>query len=381
MKFVPTDKLKTGMRLAKPIYNKNGVMLYERDTKLTAQGINSIKNFGLIGIYILEQAEPLPPLSDEDREFERFQTVAVFKLKEIIEQVLSGSEPNVEMFAAELIKNYGKKSDRFTFMQNLRSNEDNVYKHSLNTAILSAAIAGKMGVSYENQKNLVIASLLHDIGSLAIPQNILNKSKTELTKEDKETILALKDGGYRLLRENCDFDSEIMKNISYLLRDLKEMELGEDPASNRNPDINVDILKVAYLYDSMTAMKVGEEPLSDIAAYKFLKHPRNRMNQQVVSALTRSINIVPVGCTVQFENGSKGIVLTDNPDDILRPFILSFRDNKLYNLEEGKVYEEYQIKDVLKTLDNRYIMTDAYDEYLKSMLEGKEKIFRLGDRI
>ena len=53
MQFVKTADLKPGMRLAKPIYNKMGVLLYERDTLLTMQGINSIENFGLIGIFIL----------------------------------------------------------------------------------------------------------------------------------------------------------------------------------------------------------------------------------------------------------------------------------------------------------------------------------------
>ena len=63
MIFKRTDELKPGMRLAKPIYNKNGVLLYDRNTELTFPGINSIKNFGLIGVYILEPAEPLPPLT------------------------------------------------------------------------------------------------------------------------------------------------------------------------------------------------------------------------------------------------------------------------------------------------------------------------------
>ena len=69
MLFVKTEELKQGMRLAKPIYSKTGVLLYGRDTKLTEQGIASIKNFDLIGIYILEPAEPLPPMSDDDVEF------------------------------------------------------------------------------------------------------------------------------------------------------------------------------------------------------------------------------------------------------------------------------------------------------------------------
>ena len=70
MRFVRVDELTKGMRLAKPIYNKNGVLLYDRDTKLTSQGINSIKNFKLIGIYILEPAEPLPPMTQDDIEME-----------------------------------------------------------------------------------------------------------------------------------------------------------------------------------------------------------------------------------------------------------------------------------------------------------------------
>ena len=60
MQYVKISQLKPGMRLARPVYNKMGVMLFERDTRLTRQGIASIKNFGLWGVYILEPAEPLP---------------------------------------------------------------------------------------------------------------------------------------------------------------------------------------------------------------------------------------------------------------------------------------------------------------------------------
>ena len=93
MLFVQTEKLKTGMRLAKPIYNKNGVMLYERDSKLTSQGIVSIHNFGLIGVYILEPAEPVPPMTEDDIEFERFQAMAIFTIKEILDQIVEQKEP------------------------------------------------------------------------------------------------------------------------------------------------------------------------------------------------------------------------------------------------------------------------------------------------
>ena len=53
MQFIRVENLKNGMRLARPIYSKKGVLLYERNSLLTPQAIESAKNFGLLGIYIL----------------------------------------------------------------------------------------------------------------------------------------------------------------------------------------------------------------------------------------------------------------------------------------------------------------------------------------
>lgn len=120
MLFVKSDDLKTGMRLAKPIYNKNGVMLYERNSKLTSRGIMSIHNFGLIGVYILEPAEPLPPMSEDDIEFERFQTMSIFTIKEILDEVADKKEAKeLYPFANRVIKRYGNLHHKINFVQNL----------------------------------------------------------------------------------------------------------------------------------------------------------------------------------------------------------------------------------------------------------------------
>ena len=63
MLFVRTEDLKTGMRLARPVYNKKSILLFDRNSLLSVQAIESIRNFGLIGVYVLEPAEPLPPMT------------------------------------------------------------------------------------------------------------------------------------------------------------------------------------------------------------------------------------------------------------------------------------------------------------------------------
>ena len=119
MLFVKQEDLKVGMRLAKPIYNKKGVLLYERDSKLTTQGIASVKNFGLIGIYILEPAEPLPPMTDDDVAFEKFQAVAVFTIVDELQYILqNGRQSKMVPFAENILRDYGRLSRNINFVQN-----------------------------------------------------------------------------------------------------------------------------------------------------------------------------------------------------------------------------------------------------------------------
>ena len=122
MIFVKSEDLKYGMRLAKPIYNKTGVLLYERNTRLTLQGIESVKNFGLLGLYILEPAEPVPPMSEEDLDFERFQTMAVFSIREELDNIIAGKEPvNLKRLANAIITNFGRLDHKITFTPHMRS--------------------------------------------------------------------------------------------------------------------------------------------------------------------------------------------------------------------------------------------------------------------
>ena len=174
MIFVKSEDLKYGMRIAKPIYNKSGVLLYERNTRLTLQGIESVKNFGLLGLYILEPAEPVPPMSEEDLDFERFQTMAVFSIREELDSLVSGREPkNLKRLANAIITNYGRLDHKIAFTQNLRSTTDYVYKHVINTAILCALMSTHIHFTPTEQEELVMAALLHDIGKVPDEENEL----------------------------------------------------------------------------------------------------------------------------------------------------------------------------------------------------------------
>lgn len=358
MLFLKADDLKTGMRLAKPIYNKNGVMLYERNSKLTNQGIVSIQNFGLIGVYILEPAEPVPPMSDDDIEFERFQAMSVFSIKEILDAVSKQKEPkNMYPFANQVIKQYGTLHRKINFVQNLRSAEDAVYKHALNTAILCALISKRMNLEFKKQLDVVVAGILYDIGNLLMPLSLRKMRASDMDDEAKNKMYTYHFAGYQLLNKFYDLDPNVRRTAVLACKEL--YHLSGDDVPQESVDIKVqevEILKVAAVFDNMTAMKYEEEPLSEITALRYLQDGENGFDQDVVQGLVNSINILQPGVCVELSNGERGLVIAEGPVNILQPFILSFKDNQVMNLSDDKIAAEIQIVDIMKTMDNRHVV-------------------------
>lgn len=348
MIFVKSEDLKYGMRLAKPIYNKSGVLLYERNTRLTLQGIESVKNFGLLGLYILEPAEPVPPMTEEDLDFERFQTMAVFSIREELDNLVAGKAPvNLKRLANAIVTNYGRLDHKITFMQNLRSTTDYTYKHVINTAILCALIASQAYYTPVEMEELVLAALLHDIGKLLLPAKVKDKYD-DYDTNDLIIVKKYQSDGLGLIRPELGIDSGVKRIVAQIHR----LEYGEGIEEDKILK-STKILKVANLFDAMTCMKLHSDITSEIAAVKYLLLNKDEFDEEIVGALIKSIKILTPGVCIELTNGEKGLVITENSQNILRPIVLGFTSNKLYDLSNNGVYRRYQIVDIMKTMDNR----------------------------
>lgn len=354
MKFVKVDDLQPGMRLARPIYSKIGAMLYERESKLTTQGIDSIRNFGFIGIYILEPAEPAIPLSEKELEFEKFQSIAVFRLKDDLLLLKNNKAPKFLLNLTQMIiKGYGSLNDKIHFIQSVRSAEDYIYKHSLNTAILSAMISQKMRIPYEEQTGIVCAALIHDLGQLYVPPLIQQKGNN-LSKAERQQIQKLLQKGYELLHPD---------NNSYKLPGPTLQIAGQIAKYEHDPSVplptnvrwhrGTTILHVAGTYDTLTAMKLNEEPLSELAAINYLKKYPAYYTKKAVSSLSQCIHILPTGCCVDLSDGEKGIILYENTMNFATPVVIRFSDHQVLDFNDPAVASKLQITDVMQTMDTR----------------------------
>lgn len=353
MLFVKTDKLKQGMRLARPIYNKDGVLLYERNSKLTYQGIQSIRTFGLLGLFILEPAEPVPPMTQEDILFERFQTMTVFALREELNKIKQDKKKGLKFqnIVNNILKRYGYQDKKINFIQNLRSREDYIYKHSLNVAILSAMMSHVLSMRPEDQADIVKAALVHEIGKLSIPKAIA--AKDDWTEDELGVISTYEMAGYELVG-NVFPDDPAVKKLCVQMNKALHVKPGEEDAG-RVAMMGARVLMVAETYDTMTAMQLKRPPESEVVTIKYLLNNPEIFEPAIVDALIQSVNILIPGVSVELSTKEKAIVILNNEENVLRPMVLGFKDNNIIDLGDRR-YKDIEITDIMKTMDNRYVI-------------------------
>ncbi|MCR5675737.1 MAG: HD domain-containing protein [Lachnospiraceae bacterium] len=355
MRFIRLEELKPGMRIARPIFSKKGVMLYDRATVLKdTQSIQNIKGFGLIGLFILEPAEPVPPMTEEDREFERFQTMMAFQIQDEMEACRRKKKTeHISMIVDAIIREYGNLKNKITFIQGLRSTDDYIYKHSLNVAILAAMIAHTMNIPLADQHSAVTAAVLHDIGKLDVDQKIF--AEREVSAEDRIRLLHSELNGFDLIGNLYTSDPN-MKRICAQAQHMIDVQDNPEELKRMKPVIGAKILSVADTYDSDTAVRMDQPPLSEVLTLRKMLNRPDVYDPQVVEALMNSINILSPGTSVELNSGAKALVIRVNDNDLLRPVVLTFERNEIIDLSDRKTYDDLDISDIMKTMDNRHVI-------------------------
>lgn len=157
----------------------------------------------------------------------------------------------------------------FDMLHNLRSSDDSVYGHSLNVAMISRVLGKWLKWSPSDLDSLMIAGLLHDIGKITIPPEILNK-EGKLTDEEFEQIRWHPRAGYELVRD-LKIDSRIKKAV------LQHHERCDGSGYPMKADeIMLDdfamVIAIADVYDAMTAARKYRAPLCPFQVIREFEH-------------------------------------------------------------------------------------------------------------
>lgn len=157
--------------------------------------------------------------------------------------------------------------------------------HSENVTKFSLAIAKEMKLYQAEVENLRIASLLHDIGKIAIRDGILSKPG-KLTEEEFQEIQKHTTKGEEILNI-----VPFLKKVSLIVRHHQEWFNGKgypDKIRNHQIELGARIIAVADAFDAMISDRPYRQALSQTEAFAELNNKSgSQFDPEIVGVLMR----------------------------------------------------------------------------------------------
>uniref|UniRef100_A0A7C3RM04 HD domain-containing protein n=1 Tax=Dictyoglomus thermophilum TaxID=14 RepID=A0A7C3RM04_DICTH len=183
-----------------------------------------------------------------------------------LQKELKNSVSKLERYSQQIIK---------TLSSIIEHKDPYTANHQRRVAELSKRIAQEMGFSKEKINAIYIGALLHDIGKIAIPTEILNKPG-KLTPIEFEIVKTHPFKGYDILK-NIDFPPEVL-DIVYHHHERLDGTGYPDGLKNGDISLEVGIISVSDVVDAMSSHRPYRPPLgidtalSEIEKWKGIKY-------------------------------------------------------------------------------------------------------------
>lgn len=313
--------------LAQSIRDSMGRVLLGAGVRLTRPYIERLMRLGYQTIFIeddrLDDVEIVPAITDQtrDRAYKaigrvlgngtgQFNNSQISDLQRIIQRMIDDllSCPNIP-----------------TILQSVRGFDEFTFHHSVNTTVI-ALILG-VGQQYKEQQltELGIGTLIHDIGKVRVPSEILNKLGP-LTKEEFDLIKCHTNFGYDAARKFPDL-SIISAHIAF--QHHEKWDGSGYPRGLRQGAIHeyARIACVADVYEALTSPRAYRAAFQPYEAFEYvLAKSGSEFDPKLIDTFSKHIAVYPNGSGVQLSNGQRGNIVRQNPNFPSRPWVRVFYD-------------------------------------------------------
>jgi len=335
-----------GISTSRDLFDAQGILLLAKGEIVTPRVLELlIAHKVYILQYELDKAIPPKCFSKEQYQNVLVSMQDIYQGANLVtEEKLMATIDVVDGIIDELTEN-----PRIYFDLNQFRNFDNyTYVHSVNVGLLATLIAIEMGYRDEQLKELTLGALLHDLGKMTIPSEILNKPGG-LTSQEFEILKQHPLRGVELLRE-VKVSQEVLAGICQ----HHERWNGQGYPDRLRSDAihrNAQVIAVADVFDAITADRPYHDGMPPYHALELvIAGFGNDFAPEVVLALRNSLVIYPENSYVKLNTGEIGVVVAIPPNFPTRPLIRIFFD------KYGNFTQEETIVDLLLDL-TRFIST------------------------
>lgn len=333
MGYIFTKNLVPGMVTATDVFNYNDQLIIPANTVLDDTLISRMEYYSIQRISVIDNNADEPPVtvsysskvvsSPQFKEFKKNFTENVTALQDTMKEILDSQEKldetNLLNQATTLVNPNATSIEVFDMIHNMRAYDDSTYAHCVNVSLICRIMAKWLNFSQEDTDVLTLCGLLHDIGKLSIPDDIVKKPD-KLTKEEYELVKTHTTKGYEALMKQ-DIDKRII-NCALMHHERCDGSGYPNGLHGSQIDEFAKIVAICDVYDAMTAARVYRGPqcpfkvisiFEDEGLQKYDPHYILTFLERIVSSYMNN--------SVRLNDDRIGEVIMINPGKLSKPMV------------------------------------------------------------
>ena len=345
MKRLGIDYLNPGMKIAKSIYRADGQIALGKEVELTEEYIKKLPTQGITSVYIMDDRLLDVKVNDVISDEMRIEALKLTKeindeLSYLYKKIKEGADRNskineslenihnkLDKLGNDIVDDFLRTKNPMLQLIDTRYNEDYIYSHMVNVAVLAIMIGKSLGYKEEKLVHLAKGCLVIDIGIiLGVPKEIREKPD-KLTEEEMSVIKKHPKVGYEFLKKLRELNI-LSAHVSYqhheryngkgYPRGLEKSEITEYGY----------VAGLADVYDAITNNKNYKMRVLPGKAREFLMVARdNFFPAYIIDKFLEKIPVYPNGTTVLLSGHKEGVVVKQNRDALGLPIVRILKEN------------------------------------------------------
>lgn len=263
------------------------------------------------------------PLEEELVVAQRIHSEAQGLVNNVFQDIKLGHAIDVtpiHVLAEELQHSVFRNPNALSCLGRIREKDNYLMEHSINLSVLMSLFGKSMGHSTEVLHQTIVGALLHDIGKILIPEEILHKPG-QLSAEEFEVMKAHARHSRDILLTTKGIGELTVLTAA---QHHERLDGSGYPEGLRGEEISIHgrMVAIADVYDAITADRVYHRGMTPTQGLKkLLEWSGSHLDPELVRQFIRCIGLYPVGSLVLLESGRLGVVVESNDDDHRLPVV------------------------------------------------------------
>ena len=316
------------MVTAQSIFNSSGANYLSRGQELTRQYMDKLRQLGVANLHVMSTSADAKVAPPEEVLSEKTRALAVKRVYDVFQQVGKSGTFDVEPLskaASAMVNDIVERRGNLVQLTDIRVHDMYTFAHSVNVAMLSALIGVLAGLKGKQLQELTLGALMHDLGKIVVPPEVLNKPG-RLTKNEFDIIKHHPMAGYDKIRRLGLPGNDVLGVVA--LQHHEHLDGSGYPKGLKGEEIHLygRISAIADVYDALTSSRPYKKAYSPAIAYNIMVNcSEGHFDETLLNFFFSNVAVFPVGSVLKTSRGH-GIVKSIEFGRTDRPLVIVFAD-------------------------------------------------------